>query len=112
MTLAEQFRTWALDPARTGEELYTAELLIEAAQQRWNVQQKIYTRDYEAIHERQKRRKLNPAYRPTLTPAALDLVVAMWSEIKELRNGSIASEERPVSDLAALRFFPQLTGSS
>lgn len=110
MTLAEQFRSWALDPARTGEELYTAELFVEAAQERWNIQQKIYARDYDAIRERQKRRKLNPAYRPTLTPAALDLVVAMWSEIKDLRNGMIASEERPVSDLAALRFFPQLTG--
>lgn len=110
MTLAEQFRTWALDPARTGEELYTAELFVETAQELWNVRQKIYARDYEAIRERQKRRKLNPAYRPTLTPAALDLVVAMWSEIKDLRNGMIASEERPVSDLAALRFFPQLTG--
>jgi hypothetical protein len=110
MTLSAQFRTWALDPARTGDELYTAELFVEAAQAVRDRRQKIYARDFEATRKRQKRRKLNPAYRPVLSPAALDLVGAEWGEIKELRNGADGGEDRPVSDLAALQFFPQLTG--
>lgn len=107
MTLAEQFRNWALDPARTNEELYTVELLLVAVDQVWRATNRFAPRfDWDAHQRHQKRRLANPAYRVAIDPAALDRAVELWAGVKKLENGPF--EDRPVRDLSAVRFFPQL----
>jgi len=59
MNLAEEFRAWALDPGRTNDELFTAELLVEAAQLLEDHRQRVWHRDYDVHRERCKQRRLN-----------------------------------------------------
>ncbi|MBK8476520.1 MAG: hypothetical protein IPL39_09385 [Opitutaceae bacterium] len=107
MTLAEQFRSWARDPARTNEELYTVELLLVAVDQLWRATNRFAPRfDWDAHQRHQKRRLANPAYQVSIDPAALDRAVELWAGVKKLENGPF--EDRPVRDLSAVRFFPQL----
>ena len=107
MTLAEQFHAWALDAARTNEERYSVELLLEAVDQVWRASDKFAPAlDWEAHQRHQKRRLANPAYNVVLNREALDRTLELWAGVKKLENGPF--EDRPVRDLAALRFFPQL----
>ena len=109
MNLAEQFRAWALAPGRTDDERYTIELLVEAAQARADEKNKAPRPDFDAVRTRRKRRALNPAHRPDLSRAQLDLVVEFWAGITRVENGTSLEEDRPVRDLGALRFFPHVT---
>ena len=64
---SEAFIQWALDAARTVEERYTTELIVEMALNYWFSHHKISRPfDFEAIRERQRQRALNPAYEPKL----------------------------------------------
>jgi len=52
---SEAFIRWALDKARTVEERYTTELLVEQGVSWWNSRRQIYQREgYEARRERQR----------------------------------------------------------
>lgn len=108
MNLAEEFKKWTLDRSRTNEELYLAELLIEDGHARWRSikQCPFVPYDYDAERKRRKQRALNPAYRPRLDQEKLAHTVEAWPELKRLSNNH--NDDRPVHDLTALRFFPNL----
>lgn len=101
----EAFIRWALDSARTVDERYTVELLVEQGVGYWNAQRKIVVPySFEATIERNRERKLNPAYQPqyseeSLTKAVEGLSVIQWW---------MPSSERPIRNLVALRFLPTL----
>ena len=109
MHLADEFAVWARDPRRTNDELYFAELLIESGHETWRrVTQAPWSRkDYEAQVTKRKRRLLNPAYRAKLDQKKLAHTVEVWAEMESVSNDRY--HDRPVRDLSALRFFPQLT---
>ena len=105
MTLAEQFRDWALNPARTNEELFTVELLIAWGRVVWGWKhKKPPPMDWEADRKHREERRLNPAYRAVLNREHLDCTVEVWDQMKKL--GHTWSEDRPVRDLSVLQFFP------
>ena len=108
MNLAEDFRDWAVDRTRTNEELFLAELLLEAGHTQWRrIKNCRYeATDYDADCAMRKRRKLNPAYRACLDPEQLAQTVEAWAEVKTVQCSVF--DDRPVRDLAALRFFPHL----
>lgn len=106
-SLADDFKHWALDPARTNDELFTVELLIEWGRVAWGWKhQNPKPFDYPGKAAREEERKMNPAYRPELNPEWLDATVECWAELKMLYGQHY--KDRPVRDLAALRFFPHL----
>ena len=107
MTFAEQFHAWALDPVRTNEELYTVELLLEAVDQVWRATDpNAPPLDWAAYQRHQTRRLGNPAYRVVLDRESLDRSLRLWAGVKKLENGPF--EDRPLRDLSAVGFFPQL----
>ena len=62
---SESFILWALDGARTLEERFTLELLVEMGVSYWNAQHKTYSHtNWEAKRELERQRSLNPAYQP------------------------------------------------
>ena len=62
---AEAFIQWALDPARTVEERFTLELIVEQGLSYWDAQHQTHTPiDWDARRERERQRSLNPAYQP------------------------------------------------
>ncbi|MBI3878847.1 MAG: hypothetical protein HY301_02130, partial [Verrucomicrobia bacterium] len=62
----EAFVRWAMDDARTIEERYCVELLIERCHGRWHAMHNLPLKyDWDAFHEHHRQRKLNPAYAPT-----------------------------------------------
>ncbi|MFT3867555.1 MAG: hypothetical protein QM715_03550 [Nibricoccus sp.] len=109
MNLAEEFSTWAIDPRRTNEELYLAELLIEEGHSVWKRLTKApWSRDdYDAMVTHRKRRLLNPGYRPKLNRDKLAHTVEVWAQVEGVSNDRY--HDRPVRDLSALRFFPHVT---
>ncbi len=107
MTPAEEFRHWVLDPARTNDELFTAELLLETAKQRWEIKHNQFEGyNWEAIAARRRERAGNPAYRPRITAELVDQAIEVWDEIMQLWADH--SQDRMVRDLTVLRFFPQI----
>ena len=61
----DAFVSWALADARTVEERYTTELIVEQGLNWWYSHHKICRPfDYEAIVERHRQRSLNPASEP------------------------------------------------
>src|SRR6266446_6986537 len=104
----EDFIRWALDDARTLEERYTTELFVEDAESTWNVVHKTgrFT-PWEEKAERDRQRFLNPAYQPQYSERSVRHAAEMiplrtrWS----IRPGY---RERPVRDIAVLRFFTAL----
>lgn len=107
MSLADDFCQWTIDPARTSDELYTAELLVEHG---WNLFRHKYKLpfkfNWDAIHRLQRERNENPAYRSRIVPAHLEGTVEMWADIKVLQNA--CGSNRPIRDLSVLRFFPHM----
>lgn len=103
----DAFVRWALADARTVEELYTTELIVEQGLNWWYSHHKISRPfDYEAIIERQRQRSLNPAYEPKLNETELRRAAEMLHQIK---SWSIwPYNERPVRDLQALTFLTAL----
>jgi hypothetical protein len=79
----EAFIHWALDDARSVEERYTVELLLELGTGRWNSKHKIY--NFPSIEERMekdRRRALNPAYEPEYSERDLRRAAEMFPEFK------------------------------
>ena len=102
------FIRWALDDARTVEERYTVELLVEEMIGRWHDQHKTgHHEGWEARRDRDRQRHLNPAYAPAYSAPDLSHAVEIWAEQKTW-SLSPPYQTRPVRDLAALRFFTHL----
>jgi hypothetical protein len=101
---------WAMDDARTVEERYTTELMVERGAQRWNALRKIYTgNDFEEIMERQRQRGLNPAYEPRYSEPALRRAAEAWShETMKQWMALGGHNDRPIRDIQVFRFLPQL----
>lgn len=108
MNLAAEFSAWVQDPCRTNDELFLAELLVEAGHQQWRaVTHAPWSSAYHhRLDERRKQRALDPAYRARLSRKKIGQTVEVWPQI--LRLLTTWGEDFPVRDLAALRFFPQL----
>jgi hypothetical protein len=107
MTHPEEFQQWALDPARTNDELFTVEILLEWGRVVWgwkHQQPKMPDWDKEQAHR--KERRLNPAYRPQIKRDFLDATIEVWAEVKKFHYTSW--EDRPMRNIEALRFFPHL----
>jgi hypothetical protein len=104
----EAFVGWALDKSRTLEERYTTELLVERGVSFWNGRRQIYKREsLEETMERQRQRSLNPAYEPQYTEESLRKGFEGLRESKQFDSGG-HSNNRPVRNIAALRFLPFL----
>jgi hypothetical protein len=107
MSLAEDFYQWTTDPARTSDELYPAEMLVERGWQLYQIKHKLpFHFNWDAIHRLKRERNENPAYRPRIADAHIKATLEMWEEIKEFSDdiGSM----RPIRDLSVLRFFPHI----
>jgi hypothetical protein len=107
MNLPVEFQQWALDPARTNDELFTVEILLEWGRVVWgwkHQQPKMPDWDKEQAHR--KERRLNPAYRTQIKRDYLDATIEIWADIKKFYYTSW--EDRPMRNIEALRFFPHL----
>src|ERR1041385_9578369 len=104
----EAFVRWALDAARTVEERYTTELLVEQGVQWWNTRHEIYRQQsLEQIMERNRQRALNPAYQPRYSEESLRKTAEVGDEMKSWwHSGGL--NERPIRDLTVLRFLQNL----
>ncbi|KAF0179335.1 MAG: hypothetical protein FD161_1434 [Limisphaerales bacterium] len=104
----EVFVRWTLDDARTLEERYTTELLVEECIPTWRWRHKIYRQDpYDACIERKRQRALNPAYQPTYSEESLRRTAEVLPELKSW-NHYCGYDERPVRDLKVFRFAPAI----
>jgi hypothetical protein len=105
---AEAFIRWALDDARTVEERYTVELLVEQGVNWWNSRRKIYNQgSVEERVEKQRQRALNPAYEPEYAEKAVRMAAEMFPEFKNWWHCR-SHDDRPIRDLKALAFFTEL----
>src|ERR1017187_307337 len=104
----EAFIAWALDDARTVEERYTVEMLVEEMIGHWHVVHNTgFHEGWEARHERNRQRYFNPAYVPGYSETDLRRAVEVWPERKSWWL-SPPYQTRPIRDIAALRFFTHL----
>jgi hypothetical protein len=104
----EAFVRWALDDARTVEERYMTELIVEQGVQAWKWRQKIYEREsYEESSARRRQRALNPAYQSKYSEQSLRRTAEAWAEVKQFHDYS-SHDDRPIRDIQALRFFPTI----
>jgi len=105
---SESFILWALDGARTLEERFTLELLVEMGVSYWNAQHKTYSHtNWEAKRELERQRSLNPAYQPKFserdvrrTAECLHLFKSWWN--------TRSANERQIRDLKAFAFLTEL----
>lgn len=106
MSNGADFVAWATDPARTADQLFTVELLIERARlwQEWPFRDRTLPFDEEMAAA--KARKLNPAYRPTPARDEIEVLPQFAHRLTHLMLGG--SCDRPLRNLEALRFFPAL----
>lgn len=103
----EAFLKWALDPARTNDQLCALELFIEHGREVWGeVHGEPVGFDFDGPQARARRRRDNPAYRPVLDRRLVEQTAEVWEDITVWRDG--IHEDRPLRDLAMLRFFPRL----
>jgi hypothetical protein len=104
----EAFVRWALDDARTLEERYTTELLVEKGVQSWNFRQGKYgAHSLDETIERQRQRALNPAYQPHYSEQALRRAAESWADVKTFSDFS-GHDDRLIRDIQVLRFFTTL----
>lgn len=106
----ENFTDWALDPKRTIEEAFCAELLIEIGLRQWNVAHKIFKTDVHAQIEARKRRALNPAHRHGYSREDIARAAEFLPMVAAISMGNY--DDRPLRDITALRFVPQAVSLS
>lgn len=107
MNVPQDFVDWVCDPARTNDELFTVELLIEQRRHSpdWPFPQGRL--DFDSQFATKKERGLNPAYRPGLREGELQQLWAQRDKVTAFTGGH--SPDRMVRDLTALAFFPALS---
>ncbi len=104
----EAFVRWALDGARTVEERYTTELIVEHGVSCWNSRHGIHrTETFEAMSERKRQRAYNPAYDPRYSEQAVRRAAEAWPEIKSWSE-HCGHDDRSIRDLQVLRFLTEL----
>jgi hypothetical protein len=105
--MMESFCAWAADPARTGDQLYTAELLIEASEQLWAYRHREADDEWrERRSVVRHRRRIDAGYRAKLGRERFERAAEYWAEVTDLRNSCV--DDPPVRNLDALQFCPQL----
>ena len=104
----ENFLKWVSNPARTNDELFTVELLLEQSRG-YGWPHQFVDPGIDARMQRAKERRANPAYRPSLHLEELRTLIET-AEKKTSFSGGYG--DRPLRDLSVLRFFPFLTNLS
>jgi hypothetical protein len=101
---SNSFAAWACDPARTIEERFGAEILIEQTIGLWKKKHGVEQEsiNYEAERLRKKDRMLNPAYEPRFTRQDAEHVEEILPEVKGFDDG--VYDDRPIRDLSFVRF--------
>ncbi|HEY1582750.1 MAG TPA: hypothetical protein VGF73_06600 [Chthoniobacterales bacterium] len=94
------------DPARSNEELFTVELLIERMRpwQHWPFHNR--TVGFEERLKICRERRFNPGYRPLLPFDELEALQARAETVTHFNDHG--PSDRPLRDLTALQFFPAL----
>ena len=104
----EGFVRWALDDARTIEERYTTEVLVEDCLIQWHSRKGTITSQiWDKRRERERQSKLNPAYEPKYTEQDLRRAAEVFPNKKEWRAPH-PYNCRPIRDLHVLRFLSDL----
>ena len=107
MNSPEDFVTWTTDPARSADELFTIELLIELVRNwsHWPFRDR--GESFDVRMKRMRARKFDPPYRSALP---LDEIEQLQERVATILHfgGIGGASDRPVRDVQALRFFPQL----
>ncbi|HEV7403295.1 MAG TPA: hypothetical protein VGO11_10225 [Chthoniobacteraceae bacterium] len=104
------FIRWALDDARTLEERYTTELLVEQADDHWHSRHRTgRITPFEKVLARTRERYLNPAYQPAYSETSVHHAAEIVPHLTAWRLSSCSAYERPIRDIAVLRFMPALT---
>ncbi len=99
------FLEWVSDPARTNDELFTVEMLLERARGHdWPFD--FVDHSFDAQRERTRARRLNPGHRPALHMEELEYLLERGATMKGFSGGPM--DDRPLRNLDALRFFPAL----
>ena len=106
MSLADDFYQWTIDPARTSDELFPAELIVERG---WMVYRGKHKLPFEfsgwdPIHRLRRERDENPAYRSHIDRKHLEATVEVWADLKDFPDSCCS--KRPIRDISVLRFFP------
>jgi hypothetical protein len=97
-----------MDDARSVEERYCVELLIEHYYGRWHAIHKLpFHHDWDAIAEHKRQRKLNPAYEPRYTEEVVRRIAELLPEVTSW-SPPHPYTERPQRDIKMLRFFTNL----
>jgi hypothetical protein len=101
----EAFIRWALDDARTVEERFPIELLVEEGVRWWNARRKIYdSESFATYRQRARERKLNPAYEPQYSEESLRKASGRIAELTQWWPRG----EQAIRSLSVLAFLPNL----
>jgi hypothetical protein len=104
----DAFVRWAMDDARTVEERYGVELLIDRCDGRWHAMHNIPKRyDWELAQELKRQRKLNPAYEPHYTEEVARRITEVFPEVTSW-SPPHSYDSRPQRDIKVFRFLPNL----
>ena len=106
MPKPNEFIAWALRPERTLEEAYCAERLVEEGYLHWRRLNGDEFRSGIQPSASAKQRRLNPAHRVKLNNTILARAAEALASMTCLSLD--AHQDRPLRDIHALRFFPQL----
>jgi len=111
MSDPRNFVAWVCDPARTNDELFTVEVIIEQERfsPRWPFRER--QPDFDDNLTAIKARAANPAYRPALHKDEIEHLARVPGEVTSFSGGS-GGCDRPIRDLRALTFFPTVTDVS
>src|SRR5664279_3186690 len=103
----QDFMSWVSDPARTSDELFTVELLIEIERhgRDWPFRDRAAGSFEEQMAEK-KARAANPGYRPALSRDEIEELGRQAAKVTHFSASGMS--DRPARNLAALRFFPAL----
>jgi hypothetical protein len=104
----EGFVRWALDDARTLEERYTTELIVEHGVWMWNLRHRVHRAvSIDESIERKRQRALNPAYEPHYSEEAARRAAEGWLGTKQW-SVHCSHDDRPIRDLQAFRWLTDL----
>ncbi|MEY2520037.1 MAG: internalin [Verrucomicrobiota bacterium] len=106
----QNFVDWVCDPARTNDELFTVELLIEQRRHDRDWAFPEFREDFNTHMETMRTRGANPAYRPGLHEGEIEQLSVQGEKVVAFHGGT--SPDRPLRDLRALAFFPALISVS
>jgi hypothetical protein len=103
---SEEFIAWALDPSRTVEETFTAELLTEYGLMYWMARniphgQRNHRSEMDVAAKRREHRRYNPAYVPVLRREDVERAAQYLGEVNYWSH--MASYDRALGDLQALK---------